>query len=322
MAPLVKALQVKFLRKDGEKHIYGGDSVDKDWSIIAIPQGGYTVGLVVEAALALQRHTLHKNIVHVSTHFLRVVTLDPFEVHIQVKFSAKNNTILAAELIQKDKTKLMSHLIFKASPINSNPELTLLPPSPLARQIPLRIHPSAMSLKPIRGVRHHELAHWAEDPSFAESNLAKFKARAPGGEGVIEWGAWVQFIDPSEYIKESTLPFLADTVQNLPVLLPEAMGRLNVGWCPTMVLSVEYKSKLLNDDSISKRTVGIYARSTFMHEGRHDVYAEVWTAPCNVGEGIEVEDWREKQVCLAIGQQVALTLPPGVNERKGREAKL
>lgn len=89
-----------------------------------------------------------------------------------------------------------------------------------------------------------------------------------------------------------------------------------------MFLSLEYKFPILDNDKVSKRTVGIYTRSTFMLEGRHDVYAEVWTAPSNISEGVEVEGWQKDQVCLAISHQMALAVPPGVNERKANEAKM
>jgi len=60
-----------------------------------------------------------------------------------------------------------------------------------------------------------------------------------------------------------------------------------------------------------------------MNDGRHDAYVEVWTAPCDIGEGEEAPGWREKQVCLAIATQMAYIVPIGVNLEKGKkEVKL
>jgi hypothetical protein len=44
-------------------------------------------------------------------------------------------------------------------------------------------------------------------------------------------------------------------------------------------------------------------------QGRHEGYAEVWTAPTNIGEGKPIDGWRDKQVCLAIATQMALAMP-------------
>jgi hypothetical protein len=84
-----------------------------------------------------------------------------------------------------------------------------------------------------------------------------------------------------------------------------------------MILSLEFKAKIPDDPAFSQRTVGLYSCGRFMHEGRHDAYVEVWTSPTDIGEGVEEEGWREKQVCLATTHQMALTVPRSVNERRG-----
>lgn len=71
------------------------------------------------------------------------------------------------------------------------------------------------------------------------------------------------------------------------------------------------------------RTVGLYSQGRFINhpQGRHDVYVEVWSAPANVGEQREggvKEGWREDQVCLAQGTQMALTVPIGWNMKNGQ----
>jgi hypothetical protein len=86
-----------------------------------------------------------------------------------------------------------------------------------------------------------------------------------------------------------------------------------------MVFSLEYKAKIPDDPMYSKRTVGLYSNGRFMHGGQHDSYVEIWTAPAAIGEGVEVDGWREKQVCLGIAHQMALSVPRSVNERKGAQ---
>jgi hypothetical protein len=60
-----------------------------------------------------------------------------------------------------------------------------------------------------------------------------------------------------------------------------------------------------------------------MVEGRHDVYAEVWTAPCGIGDSTAVVDanWRDRQVCLVVANQIAMTMPASVNSEKGKIVK-
>lgn len=65
----------------------------------AVP--GYTLGLIIEAAISMQSLTKHKEIIHVTAHFLRSTTVAPYEIHIRHKRTGKQNTILAAEFIQK-----------------------------------------------------------------------------------------------------------------------------------------------------------------------------------------------------------------------------
>jgi len=60
-----------------------------------------------------------------------------------------------------------------------------------------------------------------------------------------------------------------------------------------------------------------------MVEGRHDIYAEVWTAPCGIGDTTATvdPDWRDRQVCLVVANQVAMAMPGSVNSEKGRKAE-
>lgn len=75
--------------------------------------------------------------------------------------------------------------------------------------------------------------------------------------------------------------------------------------------------------NIHPRTVGLYVRTGIMVEGRHDVYAEVWTAPCGIGDSTATvdPDWRDRQVCLVVANQMALTMSGSVNSAKVKGAK-
>lgn len=83
---------------------------------------------------------------------------------------------------------------------------------------------------------------------------------------------------------------------------------------------LEFKVKL--DSLHAQRTLGLWSTGKFMQDGRHDNSVEVWTAPCEFGDkdAKVPEDWRDKQHCLLISTQMALTLPLSVNEK--RRAKM
>jgi hypothetical protein len=84
-----------------------------------------------------------------------------------------------------------------------------------------------------------------------------------------------------------------------------------------MAITVEFKSPIPTSSCYTSRTVGLYSSGRFINnpEGRHDAYVEVWTAP---EPGRETEGWRDKQICLAVSTQMALTVPMEVNRRIGR----
>ena len=89
-----------------------------------------------------------------------------------------------------------------------------------------------------------------------------------------------------------------------------------------MTLAVQFISTIPSTSKFhASRTVGLYSSGKFLSnpQGRHDGYVEVWTAPCNIGEGTEFEGWRENQVCLAVATQMALIVPMEVNH--GRATK-
>jgi hypothetical protein len=101
--------------------------------------------------------------------------------------------------------------------------LTLLPPSPFARRLPLHVHPSLAQVTPMWGdTNFHSQVKWAEDKVIREHNRALERGEGPTiGGGVIEWGAWFELLDPAEKINEALLPFVGDMMKTIPELLPE-----------------------------------------------------------------------------------------------------
>ena len=51
-------------------------------------------------------------------------------------------------------------------------------------------------------------------------------------------------------------------------------------------------------------------------DSRQSLVAEWWTAPSGIGQGIVEEGWREKQICMATSEQVAIVVPQDVEMKR------
>jgi len=291
-------------------------------SLIYHKEASYALGLLVDACRKFQSNSPHPLILHVTSHFLKTTAISTVEVHIRVLRAGKAYVNLAADLVQKGEIKITALLIFRSiSGGMDHPFATLAPPSPFARRVPLRMHPAVAPLtsKFARG-SFAKYVRWAEDAEIRERNRSLGRGETTDiGGGTLEWGAWVELRQPIEAVNPSMLPFFGDMMKNLPSLLPREQRPPN-GWYPTMVFSLEFKAQIPDDPEMSKRTLGLYSRATFMNEGRHDAYVEIWTAPSNLGEGIIKEGWRDKQICLGVATQTALIVPVSVNQKKAAAA--
>jgi len=88
-------------------------------------------------------------------------------------------------------------------------------------------------------------------------------------------------------------------------------------------MTVEFKARLPSSQEYASRTVGLYCESRFLTDphGRHNAHVEVWTAPSAIGQGKIEAGWRDKQYCIAVVDQMALTLPMDLNRRLGSNIK-
>ncbi|KIK69774.1 hypothetical protein GYMLUDRAFT_34172 [Collybiopsis luxurians FD-317 M1] len=327
---LSDAINVKLKSSDNGVEIYKGQ-MDQEWCIRSVPNGGYVLGQIVQACILYQeQRSLHPDPIHVTGHFLYATSVSPFEVHIRVLKLGKNFTNLAAELLQDNISKVTSHLIFGVLEPPSNggdSVINLIPPSPYARRVPLYEHPS----KAPRAVfpshyKFYSRLDITREPEIAVRNLADSSHRTTSdtiGGGGLDYGLWCGFRDKGETVTVSSIPFLADISSNVPLLLPKEYRKgLGKSWFPTLVMTIEYKYSMTKTmKAHSDRTVGIFSSTNFLQGelGRHDMYTEVWTAPCDVGENVEAtEGWRDNQICLAVSTQMALTVSVEKNFARGK----
>ncbi|CAL1706694.1 unnamed protein product [Somion occarium] len=321
MAPLVQAIHLEFSHNlPGDIFVYKGN-VDPDWTVGAVPNGGYVLSLILEAAVKHQSPKAHPDPIHVTAHFLRSAATSTFEVHIHILKAGRGFTNLTANLVQNGEVKVMTHMVFGvlASPSDpTTPTLTVEPPSPYARRIPLYTHPSKCSPdRPEWRFGYSKYIQTAHCPVHVKN------AEIPR-EG-MEWGLYLTLTDPSEQWTTSAIPFATDTFRALHQVVPSHKDVRRVSWAPTMVMTIEFKFPIPKPSSPdhSPRTVAVYSSGRFINDpqARHDTYIEIWTAPSNIGEGSEQGDWREKQRCLAVSTQMALLVPMEVNKRRGEKAQ-
>ncbi|KAI0072516.1 hypothetical protein K474DRAFT_1667757 [Panus rudis PR-1116 ss-1] len=328
MAPLIQAINAEYLHDipEGGVSVYKG-TVDPEWTIVAVPHGGYVLGLIIEAAIKKQLSTSHRDPIHVTAHFLRSASVAPFEVHIRILKAGRGFTNLTADFVQDGQIRIMTHIVFGtlADPADSDPSsaasrssLTLQPPSPYARRIPFYTLPSQCpSVRAKRRWRFDRCLNLVNDPVYIE------RAKVPR-EG-MEWGLYLSLTDERERITTPSLAFMADMFVAVDEVIkdgPQAATR-HRSWAPTMVMTIEFKFPIpppSNPDH-DPRTVAIYSSGRFMNDpqARHDTYVEVWTAPPSSGNGPLKENWREGQRCLAVSTQMALLVPMEINRKKGQK---
>ncbi|TDL22610.1 hypothetical protein BD410DRAFT_898187 [Rickenella mellea] len=367
MVALAEALRTTLRSQSNGQTLYSAE-VQEPWTAAAVPQGGYVLGVIVSAALSSQAQTAHPDIIHVSAHFLRPSVLGNAEVVVRRVKVGKTLTNLDADLVQDGLLKITARLIFGVLPDlsslrNSSEDLTLLPPSNLARRIPFITHPSQAAglSRSHRDTFHHVPVRFATEPIYVARNAAKAagtlksdEASYDGtelevpGSGTLEWASWCELYDdgvethPDARINTAMIPFIADLLRNMPQTLPKEL-QPSPSWYPTITMSIEFKSRIPTSPAFARHTLGLYSSGRFLAEGRHDAYCEVWTAPSSIRDSTngserredkDIEEtrhdndtkqkrWREKQICLAISHQMALTLPIEVNlRRKGAKSRL
>ncbi|KAH7885441.1 thioesterase-like superfamily-domain-containing protein [Phlebopus sp. FC_14] len=309
MTALAKALEVGLQSKCDDGSCVYACELDRTWTIGAVPQGGYSLGVLVEACTKHMSESPHMDPIHVSAHFLHATNVGRGQVHVKIVKTGSIFTNLVANLVQQGQTKTVAHLIFgNLSPQPPGEGRKIFSPtSPYARRLPLTIHPGSIAPSFSRPDWTSEHVQFSLDDELLARNDLESPTRTSS---------------KSDRVKVFALPFFADSFVPMPMLLPEsepANKGAPYSWYPTITMSVEFKARLPSSEKYSDRTVGIYCESRFLHEphARHNARVELWTAPSVTGGGEPAEGWRERQYCLAIADQMCLMLPMEINTRKG-----
>ncbi|KAG8875921.1 hypothetical protein FRB97_004627 [Tulasnella sp. 331] len=307
MAPLGKAKQTTFVetRDDGTK-VYTA-TMDPEWTITAVPFGGFTMALVLNAAIQSQQNTSHEDIIYITCFFLKAVSLaaECTEIHIKPMRPGKiasRFTHLRVDLFQDDTLKITANLIFGSMSLEAGPNL----PIGHRPKCPVKIHPGTV----MRFSRKYKMQNFSKHFEWAIDKSAS------KNHGEVVFGAWTEFADKSgeEKLEADTLGAEDPDYANMDM------------WWPSVVISLEFKVKLPLEQPgsgsgstvpFAPTTLGHFSRKSHVRNGRYTDLVELWTAPCSIRDEkcVVDEDWRERMVCVAVGGQMGLIVPATLNAR-------
>ncbi|KAJ7601035.1 thioesterase-like superfamily-domain-containing protein [Mycena floridula] len=341
MAPFQEAASTKLVSLSEDLAVFEG-LVDAEWTIASVPNGGFIVALILDACIQLQAGTPHTDPLHVTVHYLDASEVIPFQISIRKVKSGRSFVNLEAKFVQKQRTKVLVHLIFtdlKNLPPNG---FDLVPPSPYVRRLPLYSTPETTSRwkTPRKVYTFASRFQMSDDDELNNQNLTTSSTRTDsstvGGDSLV-WGGWVKFNHQSDRLTPGFLALCVDVSRSVLEYLPkEHAGNLPRNkldcflsrfpfinlfgrWYPTLVMTIEFKFPISSCSSSlhSQRTVGVYTKGQFVNSphAHHDLYNEVWTAPSE--EGLKNPNWRDNQRCLAVSTQMATVVDMSVNLKKG-----
>ncbi|KAG8844101.1 hypothetical protein FRB91_002857 [Serendipita sp. 411] len=229
--------------------------VDDEWLVMVVPDGGYILGLIIQACNLVQASTSQSEPLYLSAQFLGASSVGPCAIQVNRIKTGRSYCNLTATLGQKvtqsvltavdrretkycigqGQVNLHVQLIYGRLEIAKHPfgpfpastnHLTFAHPSGLSRRCPISIHPSKCTTTPFdRPFTFKRRLVQAVDPYY----LAKMEELVGdvhtgdvdlGGSGFV-WGAWYEMIDEDEVLSYSLVSFLADVS---PALLPISLA--------------------------------------------------------------------------------------------------
>ncbi|GAA5967643.1 hypothetical protein JCM11641_005721 [Rhodosporidiobolus odoratus] len=322
------------------------------WTIGSVAHGGYLLACLTKAVKTHQRLAAspHLDPAHLSSQFLSATAPGKAQIEVKEMRVTKRWTRLDVELWQwtpdpntKDFVKPENERVLR---IQAHYLVTSLPPHPsstetptqgtndyLARPCPLLKHPGEVDMRD-GGSRVPSKMTFRDGMRWKEVESIKVN------DGSLSWAAWIELTGGEDVRRSAALlPFFADVSQNGPEMAPEDRqaspsyrSLTSDRWYPTMTFSLDFKSAFPLPSSSAERTFGLFASTKSIHDGRHDLTVEVWSAPADLGEGVKdggekekdgegVERWRrEGSRLLGVSTQMALSVPLDVNHARAAKS--
>ncbi|GAA6039498.1 hypothetical protein JCM8097_009582 [Rhodosporidiobolus ruineniae] len=337
-------------RRSPPSHVYDAD-ISPTWTVGSVAHGGYLLSLLTDTVQQHQhlQSSSHLDPAHLTSHFLSATLPGKAQVEVKEMSITKRWTRLDVELWQwtpdPNTQNFVDPKAERVLRIQAHFLVTTLPDLPahgdealvtkehvnyLDAPCPLLEHPGSLDMSD---------GGTPVPPKLRFNNAVKWKEvkHVEPNDGSLAWGAWMDLTSEQDLTGTAALmPFFADVAKNGPETLPRDR-RPGLSWFPTMTLSLDFKGKFpllspspSSSSGLAKRTVGLYSKTRTIHEGRHDLTVEVWSAPAELGSGAQRDGEREKDAngvevwrksgsrLLGVSTQMALTVPLEFNLSKGR----
>lgn len=291
--------------------------IDTTWCIGSVPQGGYSLSIILNAVLAFMRTpefraTNIKGVDHfdpllLSAMYVQAVTWEDFSVQITILKRGKSITNLQADLVQKGSMRITTQVLMtnfavqaesasrtqlpegapdgkeRDNPIKNG--YTLTPTSQWAPHLPLSTPDKCLkpryfgnTAKSGKTFNFGTLIMHSDDPVLA--------AKTASGNR-LEAGSWYHLvpeetpaIDQAEWEKGRVAMGnnLIPFFADMFTSPPMIVpGQHLPHWYPTLHLTIEFKRPLPVSQAITR--TGTYSNGRFMLNGQHESYTELWSHP-------------------------------------------
>lgn len=291
---------------------YNG-KIDTTWCIGSVPQGGYSLSLILNAVLAFMRtpevkSTDVKGVAHhdpllLSATYIQAVTWTDFEVRIRVLKRGKSLSNLQANLYQDGLLRITTQVLMTNFDVQKEaadktrignddndptkngytlsegtqwaPKFPLSAPTECNKPI---FFSDSIEVKGGKRFGFGTLLTLSDDPKHLQST-------ATGN--TLSSGVYYSLTPhpplslPQDQVESGRLaegknliPFLADMFLSPPMMIPSPH---KTHWYPTLHLTIEFKRKL-PEGKVMERCA-TYSKGRFMINGQHESDGELWSHP-------------------------------------------
>ena len=290
-------------------------SIDTTWCIGSVPQGGYSLSIILDSVLAFMRtpelsatevkSTPHHDPLLLSATYIQAVTWTDYQVRIRVLKRGKSLSNLQAELWQDDALRITTQVLMtnfdvqKASadrtkvgelkgqdvhdPVKNGYSLT--DESQWAPQFPLS-PPEQCEEPKFFGKTESSGKTFAFGEMLTIANDPKHDRRT-ATTNELSSGAYYSLVPEPAPVLDAALVAngrLTSGRNLIPFLgdmftSPPMMipGRHKSHWYPTLHLTIEFKRRLPTQAPITRTAT--YSRGRFMINGQHESDSELWSHP-------------------------------------------
>lgn len=321
---LIKATERKLIVDEEQKAIYIGE-IDKQWTIFAITNGGYTLGILLNCAqdFVIRRISeKQKDLLSCNASYLAGVSAKlPYTVEVRLVKKGRATSIVESDILQKTAKDGGMLLCVRISAVFADfanlrsgsiiKQLSLLPDNPAAPVPPLISDPTDRSTE-------HPWWNKHKFPTVVEDEIAQKQAFEKDGQLLVVQSMFF----PQEEVIEAdmirhnltALSLYSDTTADFNRMMPKQLRELTKNfygyWFATVKLSIEMAQPMPN---IPLQKVVAKGKTTFLNEGQWCFEIEIWTHPTdadklNLPKGT-------KSILLAVCKQQALTMSASINEK-------